>query len=160
MNLCDVCINLHQKKNPNHKIRIRKYKPQVNKDIKKYKCIQCDKNINLKNNSITNYCNNCKGHLCDKCKNSHNNKYPKHVPLNSKVIIYDNDDIDINNLDEFKCKVCRKNISDKINEPIPSCYRCKGNLCQECSRSHNSEFPRHRLDYKLYLPTIEEMEED
>ena len=50
--------------------------------------------------------------------------------------------------------VCKSNLSDKINEPISNCSRCKGSLCQDCSRSHNSEFPRHKLDYKMYIPKI------
>ena len=139
MNLCDDCKNMHQQKYPKHKITIRKYKPQVTKDIIKDKCIQCKKYINLKNNSLINYCDKCKGNLCDSCKNTHNNKYPKHNQLTSKIIYLDNDDNEIKDLGLFKCIVCRKNISDKINEPISNCYRCKGNLCQECSRSHNSD---------------------
>ena len=160
MNLCDDCKNMHQQKYPKHKITIRKYKPQIVKEIKKGKCIQCQKYIILKNNSIINYCDKCKGNLCDSCKNTHNNKYPKHNQLTSKIIYLDNDDNEIKDLGLFKCIVYRKNISDKINEPISNCYRCKGNLCQECSRSHNSEFPRHRLEYKLYLPNKEEPIDD
>ena len=45
-------------------------------------------------------------------------------------------------------------LSNKINEPISSCSKCKGNLCNNCSRSHESEFIRHRLEYKLYISNI------
>ena len=38
-----------------------------------------------------------------------------------------------------------------MSEPICSCFKCKGYLCKECSRSHKSEFIRHRLEHLLYI---------
>ena len=108
--------------------------------------------MDLKNNSNVNYCKKCKGNLCDKCKNIHNDKHPKHKQISAKVNHLDSPEEEINELPEFKCLVCSKNLSDKIDEPIANCNKCNGNLCEDCSRSHNSEFPRHRLEYKLNIP--------
>ena len=166
-NLCLDCFKNHQKEYPNHQIKnitqnINKNKDEQNRYNKKCRCLQCKKNINLNNHSIINYCNNCKDILCDKCKNIHYNKYPRHIQLNTKTNILENSEEEINNLPQLKCIVCQTNLANKINEPISNCYRCKGNLCEQCSRSHNREFPRHRIEYEFYIPTknSEELENE
>ena len=71
----------------------------------------------LKNNSIINYCNKCKGNLCDKCKNTHNNKYPKHIPLNAKINYIEPPEKEKMN-ELLKCMNCQEELLNKINEPI------------------------------------------
>ena len=146
----------HQKEFPKHNIISPESKNiEDNFNAQHPKCVQCKKNLKLKDNNLTNYCDKCKGNLCDVCKNTHNSKYPKHIPVNARVNFLENPEEEIPELPQFKCLVCQKDLSDKVNEPIANCNKCKGSLCPECSRSHKSEFPRHRLENQIYIPKLE-----
>ena len=138
-------VRLHENKD--------KSKDKTTASSNQYNCAICRKSINLINNEIFMFCRKCGGNICEKCKNTHILKYPKHNQIFSKIVFIDtNSNQFINN--ELKCLVCKMDLSNKINEPISSCSKCKGNLCNNCSRSHESEFIRHRLEYKLYISNI------
>ena len=160
INLCQNCYDIHLKQFPSHDINNKEIKPKKmidydneneNLKIKRYKCVNCKKNMNLKNNDIITFCGKYKGNICENCKKSHFSKYPKHNQINSKITFLEFTDTNKLNPPEFKCLVCQKDLSDKINEPIATCFKCKGSLCKECSRSHISEFIRHKLVYKTFI---------
>lgn len=146
----------HQKEFPRHNI----ISPE-NKNLgdnlyaQNPQCFQCKNNLKLKDNNLTNYCDKCKGNLCDICKNIHNSKYPKHISIYARVNFLENLEEEIPELPQFKCLVYQNNLFDKVNEPIANSNKCKGSLCPEWSRSHKSEFPRHRLENKIYIPKLE-----
>ena len=118
-----------------------------------YNCVLCRKNKKLINKEFITFCQKCKGNICEKCKKSHLLEYPNHTQIFAQILYIDtNKNQSINN--EFKCSVCKMDLLDKINEPIPTCSKCKGNLCHNCSRNHENEFIRHRLEYKLFIPDL------
>ena len=160
INLCQNCYDIHLKQFPSHDINNKDIKPKEiighdkeneNLKIKRCKCVNCKKNMNLKNNDMVTFCGKCKGNICENCKKSHYSKYPKHNQINSKITFLESQNSIKLNLPEFKCLVCQKDLLDKIKEPIATCFKCKGNLCKECARSHNSEFIRHKLVYKTFI---------
>ena len=162
--LCQICFEKHLKQFTSHDINNREIKQKENYDnnndnknsrIKKCKCINCKKNMNLKNNETIIFCGKCKGNICENCKKSHFSKYPKHNQITSKIFFFEDKNTNTNTnkftLPEIKCIICKKDLSDKIKEPIATCFKCKGNLCKECARSHNTEFMRHKLENKLFI---------
>ena len=110
----------------------------------------------MKNNETIYFCEKCKENICKNCKEYHLTKYPKHKPIISRIHFFD----DINKLTsrELKCLTCNEDLSDKIEEPICICFKCKGSLCKDCSRSHNSEFVGHKLNYNLFIPLLKKEE--
>ena len=157
-NLCDDCTLNHKKNHPNHNIRIIKRKFLKINDINindndEYlnKCITCKKLISLRNNKKINYCENCKGNLCDVCKDLHYAQKPGHVLLYPKVILYQNKKYE----NDFICKICKKDLSKEISSPFDYCHNCQGNLCNRCAFRHINEFPTHKSELKIYLPDKE-----
>ena len=162
INLCENCLELHLNDYPSHNPLFKKKDTKIKNNefnekelnIKRIRCIKCKKNMNIKNNDNIIFCGKCKGNICEKCKKNHIVKYPKHTQITSTVAFYENSN------QELKCISCKKDLSNKINEPISTCFKCKGCLCSDCSRSHNTEFIRHRLEYKSYIHLENEMKEN
>ena len=167
IDLCDACAENHIEKYPNHNIFYSLCRNNYNKNLNDYnskelenqlknpndKCSNCNKRINLKNNDIISFCNNCNGNLCDNCNNIHNKNYPEHIKVNPKVIILDKD-IDPNDYSKFpvyKCIACDKKLNVDLNNPYINCDKCHGNICDECNSTHLKEFPTHKLELKKYI---------
>ena len=164
LNFCQNCFEHHEKDFPEHIILKNKQKETesdeygrdeiiLNSNLNRYNCSICQKNINIINKETIIFCEKCKGNICDKCKNIHFSKYPQHNQISSKVIFLGTNKTQSINK-EFKCSICKIDLSDRINQPISSCSKCKGILCNNCSRSHESEFIRHRIEYILFIPSL------
>ena len=164
LELCKNCFELHLRKFPSHDISSKnisnkenvddeKENKRENKNLRKNKniCINCRKNMNLKNNETIFFCEKCKGNICKNCKIAHITKYPKHNPIISRIYFFDNFNSDLI-ARELKCLICKEDLLDKIEEPISTCFKCNGSLCKDCSRSHISEFVGHKLHYNLFIP--------
>jgi hypothetical protein len=103
--ICKNCGNKHEKRNPNHKVRIVKKKnPAYIKDKKddkigdneltpnfehypKINCAIYNKDIPSKKNTIVKYCYDCNDNICNNCNMNHDNKYPDHDKNNDKLSI-------------------------------------------------------------------------
>ena len=145
--LCDDCENKHKVKNPNHKIRVVKRKYNKKDVIESY-CALCNKNIPINNNDNINYCDDCGGNICKDCNKNHNKKYPIHKIKIVKYIYVNDDFIDEKNEKYLlKCANCKKDLKNKINQPIQFCTQCNGNICYECEKEHI----KRKLNHKLYL---------
>ena len=165
IDLCDACSDNHIKKYPNHNILIALLKDNYNQNINDYnnkefenklktpndKCSNCNKRIIVRNNDIMNYCNNCNGNLCDNCSNSHNEDYPDHKKVKSRVRIINKDLDDYDKLPIYKCIACDKKLNNDLNEPFVNCDKCHGNICDDCNNNHLKEFPNHKLKSIKYI---------
>ena len=155
-NFCNNCYEIHLKEFPTHNKSNKNRKTLENNNnvetnliTNNYKCVLCRNGMNFKNNETIIFCDKCKGNICRNCKKSHILRFPKHNQIISKIIFFDE-----NKYKGFKCSICSKDLIDNLNEPICSCNKCKGILCKDCTRSHNSEFIRHILEYKFFIPNL------
>ena len=151
--LCDECGDEHKEKKPNHKIRVvkRKVPRRVEEDedsqrYPKINCLECDKNIPIKNNDFINYCKECDGELCSNCNNNH--KYPNHVSKIVKIIQI-NPEEEGKDIPLFKCRQCSKNLDE--NKPVQYCYTSNGNLCDKCGNDHYKNKLDHILSSIKYM---------
>ena len=150
-NLCNKCANSHIKNKPDHEIIIIKYIFENDKNnLIREKCRNCNTKIYLKNNDIINYCNHCKGILCDNCKDNHKNDYSEHITINPNSIILNKKIDNINRLPIYKCIACDKKLKTNLNEPFINCDKCHGNICDDCNNTHLKEFPTHKLKFIKY----------
>ena len=158
--LCNNCLDAHFEEFPSHKLSYKEKKVDKNFGFenydseiknKKYKCFNCKRHLNLKNDEPIIFCEICKDNICVYCKKTHIVNYPKHNLIEVKKVYIDNTSKRNNISQELKCLMCQKDLENKINEPIITCLRCKGYLCQDCARSHKMKFIRHNLDYKLFI---------
>ena len=154
VNFCEPCRNTHLKKYPHH--IIKKSPISLDKDsenrllIKNDRCNKCKQKINLKKTGFINYCHDCKDHLCNNCYNIHAKDNPEHYKNKIKVCLLRNRK-DINKLPIYKCIVCDKKMKNNLSEPYNNCYKCHGNLCDDCIATHPQEFPGHQLEYIDYI---------
>ena len=117
----------------------------------KDKCIKCRKIIIFRNGKKINYCENCKGNLCDVCNDLHYADNPGHTVVYPKVKLF-NQKEDYSSIPELQCKLCDKNLSNKVDSPITFCDNCDGSLCNRCSIRHINEYPTHKSELKMYFP--------
>ena len=66
LNLCDKCINNHNKLKPDHKISLNQY---ISSPLNKNKCNECGKELNKENYEE---CDECNIPLCNECLDNHN----------------------------------------------------------------------------------------
>ena len=155
-NLCDECKDSHPKEFPGHQIELIKYvitdddrnKEKISENIPiDFDCSLCGEKMPL--NSEINYCNDCKGTICNKCIKLHNKNNKNHYPrlLNIKLIGNESDRAP----QDILCTSCGINLNENINNYISNCPKCKHILCNNCAIKHNKENPDHILSYNKYI---------
>ena len=157
-NLCNICAQLHEKNNLNHKPRklnIKLLNSENNKifNISNMKCNSCGNNLNNNINDFIHNCPKCINILCDNCNLKHNKECPEHNLYLDKYIFYEIlEDSDLfNQILIKKCSICHNNIKIRNGQKLSYCNKCKGNLCDECKQNHNSLFPGHEFIIQKYI---------
>ena len=116
-------------------------------------CCDCGR----KDKNLNNYCENCKGPICTKCKNPHlinnpNHKYNLNKLKNLENIPKNkNSNLANKNKDETVPKNLYSDVCSKCNKPLDDelacvCNNCGGGaLCKDCIRNHNINYPDHDI---------------
>ena len=93
-------------------------------------------------NYFGNYCENCRGPICSKCKAPHLIENPFH-----RYNIFKNKNYISKKLEQEKCTKCEKNLENKI---ASKCLNCPKELfCDECKINHNLIYPEHNIISKI-----------
>ena len=154
IDLCNHCGNNHNNNNENeHDLLLTKriLIDDNNKNKDNIKCIQCGTDLGNNDNSYKK-CDKCKIDLCNACGDNHAEKYPNHNFLCTLLKDnYDNNLNDYNNKEienilktpNDKCINCNKKIPLKTNDILNYCNDCNGNLCDNCNKNHNLDYPKH-----------------
>ena len=157
-NICEECNDTHLQEFPTHKLQLNKYIiTDENEDIRylydnlpiSFECTSCYEKIPLE--PETNYCNECKGNICNNCIKLHTKNKKNHKPRILKSYLIEKTNNNIFEIPDISCNSCGTNLSKNINDYIHNCPKCKNILCDNCLPKHNKDYPKHNININKYI---------